>query len=72
LITTFHDALCALEELLLSLDPNWPKIGGDATARRLQSMAMYLSMVDLPSVSRFSITHKWVFRSIVTGHSGLS
>lgn len=61
MITTFLDALCTLEELLLSLDPGWPKIGGDATARRLQSMAMHHAMVDLPSVSRFSVTHKSPF-----------
>lgn len=72
---TFIEALGDLEAMALSLDPVWPKSSGDATARRLQSMAAHLSMVDLPSISRFSMIHKSPFipmsdiRRIVSGQT---
>lgn len=71
---TFGEALNDLNEMLLSLDPIWPKIGVGEAAQRLQSMAAHLSMVDLPGVSRFSLIHKSPFvpgsdiQRIVFGH----
>lgn len=72
---TFSEALNDLNSLLLILDPAWPKTGTGEAARRMQSMAAHLSMVDLPAVSRFAMIHKSPFipacdiERIVYGHT---
>jgi hypothetical protein len=58
---TFEEAKKDLNCLLVKLDSVWSKCAEDVAVHRLQSIAAHLSLIDLPSVSRFSMIHKSPF-----------